>query len=87
MKIFRGMEIEQKRGWEEAPYLDSALLIYSMLKGWNMAVLQAPGPRNNTSGGWVKTALELGRGGGTEPRASGVLHPCSGICCLLPWME
>lgn len=32
----------------------------------------------------VKRALELGRGGGAELRASGVLHPCSGICCLLP---
>lgn len=32
----------------------------------------------------VKRALELGRGGGAELRASGVLHPCSGIGCLLP---
>lgn len=53
LENFRVREIEQKRGWDDAPYLDSALLIYSMLKGWALMaccpfpVPEASGPRNN----------------------------------------
>lgn len=53
LEIFRVREIEQKRGWEEPPYL--ALLIYYMLKGWALmaccllSVPEARGPRNNVS--------------------------------------